>query len=114
MEETEVVKSLRWLSEELRDEKRGMEAKICRVAADRLEKSEREVAQKIFREIEEEIVAALDSNYNALRIRLEKDAVHANDGGFMDLVNGKINALRGIEYFIEELKKKYVGGTTDE
>lgn len=33
----DVIKSLRWLSEELRDEKRGMEAKICRVAADRLD-----------------------------------------------------------------------------
>ena len=34
----EVIKSIRWLANELRDEKRGFEAKICRVAADRLEK----------------------------------------------------------------------------
>jgi hypothetical protein len=48
----EVIKSLRWLSNELRDEKRGMEAKICRVAADRLEKLEREVALEILGEID--------------------------------------------------------------
>lgn len=33
----DVIKSLRWLSEELRDEKRGVEADMCAVAADRLE-----------------------------------------------------------------------------
>lgn len=36
MEVTEVIKSVRWVANELRDEKRGMEAKILRVAADRL------------------------------------------------------------------------------
>lgn len=37
MEVTELVKSVRWVAEELHDEKRGFEAKICRLAAERLE-----------------------------------------------------------------------------
>ena len=43
MEVTEVIKSLREVANELRDEKWGYEAKICRVAADRLAKSEGEI-----------------------------------------------------------------------
>ncbi|MBO5969302.1 MAG: hypothetical protein J6S14_12480 [Clostridia bacterium] len=41
----DVIKSLRWLSEELRAEKRANEAKICRVAADRLKKIDEHCAE---------------------------------------------------------------------
>ena len=65
-----------------------------------------EVANKICCEIEEEIVAALESNYRALK---EWDDGRCNDY-ILEMVNrikGKIDALRGMEAFVEELKNKY-------
>jgi hypothetical protein len=59
-----------------------------------------EVAREIFEEIEREITDALKSNYKVLPQIELSEALWNN-------VNGKINALRGIEYFMEELKKKY-------
>lgn len=59
-----------------------------------------EVARKICCEIEEEIVAALESNYKARGEVEDSDELY-------HLVSGKISALRGIEDFVEELKKKY-------
>jgi hypothetical protein len=70
-----------------------------------LVKIKAEVAREIFAEIEEEIVAALESNYRALK---EWDDGRCNDY-ILEMVNrikGKIDALRGIEGFVEELKKK--------
>lgn len=61
-----------------------------------------EVARKIFEEIEEEIEGTLKNNYN-VRLRFE------NSDELWHNINGKINALRGIEYFIAELRKKYIG-----
>ena len=68
-----------------------------------------EVAMAICCEIEEEIVAALESNYRALK---GLDDGRCNDY-ILEMVNrikGKIDALRGIEGFVEELKKKYTEG----
>lgn len=68
-----------------------------------------EVANKICCEIEEEIVAALESNYRALK---EWDDGRCNDY-ILEMVNrikGKIDALRGMEAFVEELKNKYAEG----
>lgn len=51
-------------------------------------------------------IAALESNYRALK---EWDDGRCNDY-ILEMVNrikGKIDALRGIEGFVEELKKKY-------
>jgi hypothetical protein len=65
-----------------------------------------DVARKICCEIEEEIVAALESNYRALK---EWGDGRCNDY-ILEMVNrikGKIDALRGIEGFIAELKNKY-------
>ena len=67
------------------------------------------VARGILEEIEEEIVAALESNYQALQ---GWDDGRCNDY-ILEIVNrikGKIDALRGIEGFIAELKKKYTEG----
>ena len=69
----------------------------------------REEVARIFAEIEEEIVAALESNYRDLRVL---DDGRCNDY-ILEIVNkfkGKIDALRGIEAFIEELKEKYTKG----
>lgn len=63
--------------------------------------AKQEVAREIFEEIRKEIELALDSNYKAR---------HANGyGEFGEYVNGKIHALRGIDDFIAEFKKKYIG-----
>ena len=83
----------------------GVKALIDRQpTADVVPKSE--VARKICCEIEEEIVAALESNYRVLK---EYDDGRCNDY-ILEIVNrvqGKIDALRGIEGFVEELEKKY-------
>lgn len=74
---------------------------------------ELEVAREIFEEIEEEICAALDSNYKALRTYDDG----RNNDYILELVGrikGKIDALRGIEAFVEDLKEKYTkGGESD-
>ena len=78
-------------------------------AADVVPKSE--VARAICCEIEEEIVAALESNYRAKAERLASCECYFADE-VVSLCEGKIAALRGIEGFVEELKKKYTGEQT--
>ena len=85
-------------------------ASLKEYIADVVPKSE---VEKIFAEIELEIKKALDSNYEARRIRLknkhEKREIPPCYCGdeFICICDGKITALRGIEYFLAELKKKY-------
>jgi hypothetical protein len=56
--------------------------------------------KEIFAEIEREVEEALKSNYKVLPGFVDCDELY-------HMVQGKISALRGIEGFIEELKKKY-------
>ena len=71
--------------------------------------------EKIFAEIELEIKEALNSNYKTREIRLnnkhEKREIPPCYCGdeVICICDGKIAALRGIEYFLAELKKKYIG-----
>lgn len=65
-----------------------------------------EVVRKICCEIEEEIVAALKSNYKVKAERLATPDIYLADE-FISICEGKIAALRGIKVFVEELKKKY-------
>lgn len=59
-----------------------------------------EVAEEIFAEIEKEIEEALKSNYKVLpQLEFSNELYNS--------VRGKIDALRGIEGFIAELKNKY-------
>lgn len=59
-----------------------------------------EVAREIFAEIKKEIEEALKSNYKVLpQLEFSNELYNS--------VRGKIDALRGIEGFIAELKKKY-------
>ena len=64
-----------------------------------------EVAREICCKIEEEIVAALESNYKAKAERMANPRIDADE--FISYCEGKNAALRGIEAFVEELKKKY-------
>jgi hypothetical protein len=66
------------------------------------------VAKEIFAEIEREIETLLEKNY----IVYEK-YLNEQDNPTIQRVDGKIDALRGIYCFIEDLKKKY-GGQEDE
>ena len=70
------------------------------------DKVKRMVAREIFEEIESEIELALESNRKAKREHIDKNyyCLHAE---FLSAVQGKIDALRGIDDFIAELKKKY-------
>ena len=74
-----------------------------------------EVAKEIFEEIDREICLALESNYKARNRRQMIVIPHGSstfDREFIEYVSGKIDALRGINDFFAELKKKY-GGVTD-
>ena len=66
-----------------------------------------EVAREIFEEIEREINDAMQSNYKVLPIIEESEAL-------WNRVNGKIDALRGIDGFLDELKAKYTEGKAHE
>lgn len=61
-----------------------------------------DVAREIFTKLEAEIEPALKSNY----ILYEK-YLNEEDSPTLLRVGGKIDALRGIYCFIEDLKKKY-------
>ena len=66
-------------------------------AVDVVPKSE---VEKIFEEIEKEITWAIEHNY-CVRTEFEDSTELYHS------INGRINALRGMDYFIAELKKKY-------
>ena len=61
-----------------------------------------EVAREIFEEIEQEIKLALESNYKVKNY-------YCLNAEFLSYVRGGIDALRGIDDFLAELKKKYIG-----
>ena len=64
-----------------------------------------DVAREIFEEIEQEIEAALTSNYNAKQEHY--DSRYRISTEFIGMVCGKIDALRGMQDFLANLKKKY-------
>lgn len=72
-----------------------------------VKQAKQEVAGKIFEEIHKEIELALDSNYKVLKEHRDKENPIFNE--LVSRVKGKIDALRGTEDFIDELKKKYIG-----
>lgn len=74
------------------------------------EQGKREIARQILKELHEEILAARKSNFEAIREREIKHNVNRYEDTFCYYCDGKIHALDGIDYFIAELEKKYVGG----
>lgn len=71
--------------------------------ADILKTERKCVADDISDAIEEEIELALESN-----CKVKRDAQGDNDG-LVIYVDGKIDCLRGLKDFVDELKKKYTG-----
>lgn len=81
--------------------------------AEDIAKAKSEIAKKICCEIEEEIVAALESNYKAKEEQASKRSPQ-EDFIILSWIQGKIDVLRGIEAFVEELEDKYTkGGGSD-
>lgn len=92
------------VKEDLKQEK--MYHKSTEKLADRylveLKQAKQEVAREMSAEMEHEIAEALKSNYKALSEFEEADELYYR-------VKGKIDALRGIQDFLAELEKKYIG-----
>lgn len=65
-----------------------------------------EVSREIFEQIHREIAEAIKSNVRAIDERQEKYNIYEDD--FIHRCYGKIDALRGIDGFITELKEKCV------
>lgn len=75
-----------------------------------------DLAEEIFEEIDREICLALESNYKARDRRQMIVIAHGSstiDRDFIEYVSGKIDTLRGINDFLAELKKKYIGEDRD-
>lgn len=62
---------------------------------------------KIFEEIEQELVAAFEGNHKVRDELLAKKNIPYE---MVACIDGKLNALRGIEGFIKEFKEKYTKG----
>lgn len=64
-----------------------------------------EVVNDIFEEIHMELQMALDSNYRARQQCLMEQRDKVDD--LLSVINGKIAALRGVDEYLEHIKKKY-------
>ena len=85
-------------------EKQKVEIEALKIANEKMysaiEETKAEVVREIFEELEREINDALQSNYKDLPLIEQSEAL-------WNRVNGKIDCLRGIDGFIDELKEKY-------
>lgn len=95
VDKEELLKALRYDRDQY---EKGFEAGRCR--------ADIELAREIFEEIEKELTLALASNYRARNERLAHPNVEMADE-FVSYCDGKIHTLRGLNDFLNELKKKY-------
>ena len=65
------------------------------------------IAQEIYTALHNEIIDAINCNYNVIKEREEKHKVNRYEDDFCQYCNGKIHALEGILYFMDELMDKY-------
>lgn len=77
------------------------------------ELGKREVAREIYIALYNEIIAARNSNYEAIKERETKHNVNRYEDTFCYYCDGKIHALDGIFYFMDKLVKKYTEVPTD-
>ena len=98
------IKTTDWLTKKISKEQLAKE-KAEAIAEHELH-IKQDYAREIFEEIEREINDALQSNYKVLPIIEESEAL-------WNRVNGKIDALRGIDGFLDELKEKYTEELVD-
>lgn len=74
---------------------------------DGYDKHSSEVAREIYTALHNEIMDAIRSNYDVIKEREEKHNVNRYEDTFCYYADGKIHALEGILYFMDELMKKY-------
>lgn len=73
------------------------------------ESGKRESVREIYKELHNEIIDARNSNFEAIKERETKHNVNRYEDTFCYYCDGKIHALEGIDYFMDELTKKYIG-----
>ena len=79
---------------------------LCSILYEAGYRRQSEVAKEIFAEIEKEIKSAIAVNYKAREARMNRGYSEIDDN-MMSSIWAKINTLRGILDFIEELKETY-------
>lgn len=67
----------------------------------------RDVANEIHKALYKEIIEARNSNFEAIKERETKHNVKRYEDTFCHYCDGKIHALDGIFYFVNELLRKY-------
>lgn len=77
------------------------------------ESGKREVAREIYVALYNEIIDARNSNFEVIKERETKHNVNRYEDPFCYYCDGKIHALDGIFYFLDDLIKKYTGGTNE-
>lgn len=71
------------------------------------ESGKRVVSREIRTALLKEIIEARDSNFEAIRERETKHNINRYEDTFCYYCDGKIHALDGIFYFVDEFLKKY-------
>lgn len=74
----------------------------------KLQQAKSEAYKEFAKEVEEEIKKAYDNNSGVLREHLEKHKEKSNFE-FVAAIQGKMNTLRGLDDFIDNLLKEMVG-----
>lgn len=75
-----------------------------------IEKIKSEAYKKFAKKVKEEIIKAYDNNLDVFGEHLEKHKDNP-DFEFLSTITGKMNTLRGLDYFIDKLLKEMVGET---
>ena len=100
----------RWSSEEWYS---GMCADFLPSVLDLINRLKSDIAREIYVALYNEIIDARASNFDVIKERETKHNVNRYEDGFCMYCDGKIHALEGILYFVEELIKKYTEGTNE-
>ena len=80
---------------------------VDKALLDGYNRGKREVSNEIRKALYKEIIEARNSNFEAIKERETKHNVNRYEDTFCYYCDGKIHALDGISYFIDELLKKY-------
>lgn len=85
------------------------QSEVDKARLDAYERGKRDVANEIRKALYKEIIEARNSNFEAIRERETKHNVNRYEDTFCYYCDGKIHALDGIFYFVDEFLKKYEG-----
>ena len=82
-------------------------SEVDKARLDAYERGKRDAANEIRKALYKEIIEARNSNFEAIKERETKHNVNRYEDTFCYYCDGKIHALDGISYFVDELLKKY-------